>query len=78
MDCPIAFVYSKKEVRNLLKDFDVLEIKKDHIFPYIIEDYINHDYRKRYIFKILPQPVFRFLEKTLGWHLLIKFKLKWT
>jgi SAM-dependent methyltransferase len=76
LDCPIAFVYSKKEVKNLLKDFDILEIKKDHIFPYIIEDYINHEYNKRYIFKILPQPIFRFLEKTLGWHLLIKFKLK--
>ena len=76
LDCPIAFVYSKKEIKNLLKDFNILEIKKDHIFPYIIEDYINQEYNKKYIFKILPQPIFRFLEKTLGWHLLIKFKLK--
>lgn len=74
LNCPIAYVYTEKEIKNLLKDFEIIDIKKDHIFPYIIGDYINHIYKKRLIFKLLPKKVFNILKKNLGWHYLIKFK----
>jgi 2-polyprenyl-3-methyl-5-hydroxy-6-metoxy-1,4-benzoquinol methylase len=76
LDCPIAYTYTENEIKNLLKDFDLIEIKKDHIFSYDIEHYKNGEYVKRHIFKYLPKTFFKFLEKKLGWHYLIKFKLK--
>ncbi|MEY4572223.1 MAG: Synechococcus phage Bellamy [Bacteroidota bacterium] len=76
LGCPVAFTYSKKEIKKLLSDYEIIEIKKDHIFPYIIEDYINYKYNKKTIFKILPKKIFRGLESLLGWHTLITFKKK--
>ena len=75
LGCPVAYVYSKHDIKKLLKDFKILSIKKDHIFPYVIEDYINYKYNKKLLFKILPSKVFKFLESVLGWHMLIKCKL---
>lgn len=76
LGCPIAYVYSKKDIKKLLKDFEILEIRKDHIFPYKIEDYIKHKYNKKFLFKILPSSIFKFLEKLMGWHMLIRFRIK--
>jgi 2-polyprenyl-3-methyl-5-hydroxy-6-metoxy-1,4-benzoquinol methylase len=76
LNCPVAYVYSKKDIKKLLKDFEIISIEKDHIFPYLIKDYIKYKYNKKFIFKIMPKSFFRFLEKTLGWHMLIKFKKK--
>ena len=76
LNCPIAYTYTKKELKSLLRDYKILEMKKEHIFPFIIEEYINHNYKKRLIFKFLPNRLFRILERILGWHFLIKFKIK--
>jgi len=76
LDCPIAFVYSKKDIKKLFNDFTILEIKKDHIFPYVIKDYIAGKYNKKLLFKFLPKKLFKYLESILGWHYLITFKLK--
>jgi 2-polyprenyl-3-methyl-5-hydroxy-6-metoxy-1,4-benzoquinol methylase len=76
LDCPVAYVYTKNSIKNILKDFDVVSIKKEHIFPYVIEDYINHIYNKKLLFRLLPNSIFRKLENILGWHLLITFKKK--
>jgi len=77
LDCPVAFTYTKKELINLLEknnDFKITDIKKDHIFPYIIKDYINHEYNKKIIIKLIPKVVFNYIESILGWHWLITFK----
>lgn len=74
--CPVTYAYSKKQARELLKDFDILSIKKDHIFPYKIEDYKKYRYNKEWYFKIMPKFIFKWLERTFGWHLLIVAKLK--
>lgn len=76
LDCPVAYVYSYNDLKTLLKDFEIVEIKKDHIFPYVISDYIKHKYNKKFIFKILPNKVFKYLESILGWHYLVSFKSK--
>lgn len=74
--CPIAFTYSHKEVEDLLANagFKVTEIENDHIFPYVIEKYVQYEYEPQPWFKAMPKEVFRALEKALGWHLLIKAK----
>ncbi len=74
--CPIAFTYSKKEVRDLLKDFNVISIQKEHIFPYKIGPYKKYEYKKAFPWNILPSAVLRWFEKRFGWHLLIRAKLK--
>jgi SAM-dependent methyltransferase len=75
--CPVTYTYSARDLRTgLLKDFDVQSISKDHIFPYVIEKYVNHEYQKVWYFRWLPVPVFRALERMLGWHTLIVAKAR--
>lgn len=75
-DCPAAYTYTEKSIRELLKDYQIISIEKAHIFPYKIKDYIEYRYKKRFIFRILPKRVFSWLELVLGWHYLIVFKKK--
>lgn len=74
--CPIANTYSAQDIRKLLKDFDVISIQKEHIFPYRIEPYKQYEYEKAFPWNVLPRPIFRWLEHRLGWHTLIRAKLK--
>ncbi len=76
LGCPVAYTYSNSDLLNLLENFEIISIKKDHIFPYIIKFYINKIYKKRFLFRILPKNLFIFLEKKIGWHWLIKLKIK--
>jgi SAM-dependent methyltransferase len=73
--CPIAFTYTHEEAQNLLKDFKILNIKQDHIFPYQIEKYKNNEYIKVPWFETMPVEMFKHLESKMGWHLLISAKL---
>ena len=67
--CPVTYTYSAAEIRNgLLKGFDVKSIAKDHIFPYVIEKYVRHEYERVWYFRWIPAPAFRALERLLGWH----------
>lgn len=72
--CPIAFTYTHDEVRDMLTKagFEATSITNDHIFPYVVEKYVNYEYEPQPWFKAMPPEMFSALEKTLGWHLLIK------
>lgn len=74
--CPIAYTYTNEEARELLNDFEILEMKQEHIFPYEIEAYRKNEYVKVPWFSTMPEDMFNALEKNLGWHLLITAKLK--
>ena len=74
--CPVAYTYTQDEVRGLLKDFDILELRQDHIFPYVIEKYIKYEYELQPWFKEMPPDMFRALKNSLGWHTLIRCRLK--
>jgi len=71
--CPITYTYSRRQARDLIQanGFKVVSLMVDHIFPYRIQDYTKHLYRKVWYFRWMPKFMFRFLEKTLGWHLCI-------
>lgn len=74
--CPIAYTYTPDDVRNLLKGFAILEIKQDHIFPFIIEKYVKYEYEILPWFSAMPKDMFTALEKRLGWHMLITARLR--
>ena len=69
--CPVTYTYTFADVRRLLRDFVVVDISKDHIFPYVIPKYVRYEYEKVPYFRWLPDPAFRALERALGWHTLI-------
>ena len=74
--CPIAFTYTHDEIRSLLKDYNIVEISQDHIFPYIIEKYIKYEYELEPWFNSMSQEMIDALNKALGWHTLVKAKQK--
>lgn len=71
---PVTYIYSKKQAKELLSGFKVMESKVEHIFPYSIPEYVKYQYKKVWYFRVLPQYLFRYLETQLGWHLLITAK----
>ncbi len=72
--CPVTHVYSKREIVELLSDFDITRMMVDHIFPYRIPEYVNHKYKKILLFRWIPRHVFRWLEHKIGWHLCVTAK----
>lgn len=73
--CPVALTFTRREIRDLLEGFDILEIRQDHIFPFVIEKYVKYEYEIAPWFSAMPQEMFKALEKTLGWHMLITARL---
>lgn len=76
-NCPIVYFYTKNNIKELFKGFDILSIEREHIFPYKIEDYKNGKYIKEDWFNNMPSSMFRRLEKQLGHHWLIEAKVKY-
>ena len=74
--CPVTYYYSFRDIRRLMKNFKIIEIRKEHIFPYVIEKYVNYEYKRVWYFRWMPNPLFRLLEKNFGWHTLIVAKIK--
>jgi len=70
--CPVAFTYTARGVRRLLRGLKIASIRKDHIFPWKIPPYIQHRYRKVWYVRWLPPAAFRAFERILGWHMLIE------
>lgn len=71
--CPIAVTYTRQQVHELLEPagFRIASITQDHIFPYVIEDYLRYQYKLQPWFATMPQAMFRALQRRFGWHLLI-------
>ena len=68
---PVTFTYTFDGVRRLMRDYRVESIRKDHIFPYRIDKYVKYEYEWVWYFRWMPMPLFRWLERRLGWHTLI-------
>jgi SAM-dependent methyltransferase len=73
--CPIAFTFTQQEVGDLLEGFHILDIRQDHIFPFVIEKYVKYEYEIAPWFSAMPKDMFTALEKSLGWHMLITARL---
>jgi SAM-dependent methyltransferase len=68
---PVSYIYSRREARDLLTGLEIKSMTKEHIFPYRIPDYVQYRYVQNWYFRWMPKPLFRWLERRLGWHLLI-------
>ena len=74
--CPITYSYTINGARKLFSDYTVVDIRKEHIFPWNVQKYIKYEYEKEDCFKNLPDDLFREIESELGWHMLITAKKK--
>lgn len=76
--CPIANTYTKPEITLLLAEvgLKVIEMKQDHVFPYVVEEYKRYNYVREPWFNAMPQEVFDAIQRNLGWHLLITSELQ--
>ncbi len=70
---PIADTFSEEEVYQLLEPngFKIMQTTQDHIFPYVVEKYIQFQYEVEPWFKAMPKAMFAALEGSLGWHMLV-------
>lgn len=67
--CPVTFTYTFEEIKEgLLKDWDILSLKKAHIFMFKIEEYKNHQYVKEDCWRNVDDKMLEDLEQELGWH----------
>lgn len=76
LNCPKAETYTFKQIIEMFKDYEILELKKDHIFLYDIEQYIQHKYVVRDSFKNMTKEQLKELKEEMGWHTLIRVKNK--
>ena len=73
--CPVTYSYTTKSIQKLLKGLKITNTFVDHIFPYIVPLYKRYEYKKVWYFRMLPQWLFRALERRLGWHLCVTASL---
>lgn len=66
-DCPVIYTYTFQEVRDLMKDFEIVEIRKDYLSLWGTEKEFVYD---------LPLFIRHLLERMLGWNILIKARLR--
>lgn len=72
-DCPIARMYTPESAEALLAPhFRIESIEQTHVFPYQVGPYKRGQYVKEVWFKVMPRETFEALQRSLGWHLLIK------
>ena len=70
--CPIALTYSIDEIHRLLAgQFEAIEVRHAHIFPYVLEKYVKYEYELQPWFKVMPREMFEALARHLGWHSLV-------
>lgn len=73
-NCPLVHTYSFDEIKWLMSDYHILEIRKEHIFPFKIRNYIKHEYEWVWYFRWIPKVLFQWLEQYLGTHVLVVAK----
>lgn len=76
--CPITRTYTRSSLRDLLESsgLSVDDMRVDHIFPHKVSDYIQHRYVREWYWRLTPMRFFRWLERRIGWHILVKASRK--
>jgi ubiquinone/menaquinone biosynthesis C-methylase UbiE len=71
--CPVTYVYDKKSLTDYVnkQGFEVKDIFVDHVFPYVIPDYVQYRYKKEWYFAWMPEKLFRAFQRLAGWHLCV-------
>jgi 2-polyprenyl-3-methyl-5-hydroxy-6-metoxy-1,4-benzoquinol methylase len=74
--CPVTYTYTFDEARELLSDFEILELYKRHIFTWDVDHYIKHQYKKHKAWESVSDEDLLKLESELGWHMLIRARCR--
>jgi SAM-dependent methyltransferase len=74
--CPVTYTYTLDGVRDLLTGFDVVDVSKAHIFTWDIDAYRRYDYKKDPAWAHVSDEELARLEKELGWHMLVRARLR--
>jgi ubiquinone/menaquinone biosynthesis C-methylase UbiE len=74
--CPVTYTYSDDTARELVSGFSILEMRKAHIFTWDVDAYTDYEYRKAPEWANVSDTELARLERELGWHLLIRARLK--
>jgi len=70
--CPVTYTYTEESVRRLLAGFDVLDVRKAHIFTWDVDAYRRYEYVKASEWANVTEAELAVLERELGWHLLVR------
>ena len=73
--CPVTYTYTYAGMRDLLAGFEILELRKAHIFTWDVEAYKRYEYKKEAAWARVSEAQLAELEKELGWHLLARARL---
>lgn len=73
--CPVTYTYTFDDISNLLSGFEILQIKKDHIFTWDIDHYKRHEFKKDPAWENVSDEYLAQMEKELGWHTLVQARL---
>jgi 2-polyprenyl-3-methyl-5-hydroxy-6-metoxy-1,4-benzoquinol methylase len=74
--CPVTYTYTFREVRELLRGFDILDLRKAHIFTWDIDAYKRYEYIKDTAWSGVSERQLTELEQELGWHTLVRARLR--
>jgi len=70
--CPVTYTYTDESIRTLLAGFDVLDVRKAHIFTWDVDAYRRYEYVKASEWADVTEAELAVLERELGWHLLVR------
>jgi ubiquinone/menaquinone biosynthesis C-methylase UbiE len=73
--CPVTYSYTYEEARRLLNGFDVIDMRKAHIFTWDIPTYKRYEFKKDEAWAGVSDQQLTELERELGWHLLVTGRL---
>jgi len=76
-NCPKTHTYTLRGAEELVSEhFTVMDIWKDHVFPYKIPQYLNNEFVLEDHFETLGAQEYKDLCAELGWHTLVKARKK--
>ena len=73
--CPVTYSYDAESAEALLDGFQILEMRKAHIFTWDVDAYTRHEYVKAPEWAHVSDRDLATLERELGWHLLVRARL---
>lgn len=76
--CPVTHTFTRTSLTRLLKSVGLRSVCMfvEHIFPYDVVEYVQYVHIKKPIFEWMSLPVFRWLERHVGWHLCVIAELE--
>ena len=76
--CPVTYTYNARTVGDLLSGYQVLDVRKAHIFTWDVDAYRRFEYRKDPSWANVSPDELAELENELGWHLLVRARISQT